>query len=80
MVSRSDIPVAEFPEYVKLLHQDRDQKLEVEYKVPTNLSMCPVVCMYVSQSLEKLPGASTEAAKLTCNISHNRFKNIFPCE
>ncbi|CAI7989140.1 Tyrosine-protein phosphatase Lar, partial [Geodia barretti] len=61
VVSRSDVPVAEFPEYVKLLHQDRDRKLEVEYK-----------------SLEKLPAASTEAAKLACNISHNRFKNIFP--
>ncbi|CAI8036787.1 Tyrosine-protein phosphatase Lar, partial [Geodia barretti] len=61
VVSRSDVPVAEFPEYVKLLHQDRDRKLEVEYK-----------------SLEKLPAASTEAAKLACNISHNRFRNIFP--
>ena len=33
VVSRSDVPVAEFPEYVKVLHQDRDRKLEVEYKV-----------------------------------------------
>ena len=31
--SRSDIPEAEFPDYVRLMHQDRDQKLELEFKV-----------------------------------------------
>ena len=32
-ISRSDIPVEEFPEYVKQMHENRDRKLEVEYKV-----------------------------------------------
>ena len=32
-ISRSDIPVKEFPEYVKQMHNNRDRKLEVEYKV-----------------------------------------------
>ena len=30
---QSDIPVAEFPDYVRLMHQDRDHRLELEYKV-----------------------------------------------
>ena len=49
-------------------------------RYPLAFQYALLISMYVSQSLEKLPGASTEAAKLSCNISHNRFKNIFPCE
>ena len=30
---RSDIPVAKFPDYVRLMHQDRDHRPELEYKV-----------------------------------------------
>ena len=30
---RSDIPETEFPDYVRLMHQDRDRKLEQEFKV-----------------------------------------------
>ena len=29
----SDVPETEFPDYVKLMHQDRDSKLELEFKV-----------------------------------------------
>ena len=32
-ISRSDIPVEEFPEYVKQMHENGDHKLEMEYKV-----------------------------------------------
>jgi hypothetical protein len=31
-------------------------------------------------SLEKLPLPSTEVARLPCNLPHNRFRNIYPCE
>ena len=31
--ARSDVPETEFPDYVKLMHQDRDSKLEMEFKV-----------------------------------------------
>ena len=32
----SDIPEDDFPDHVKEMHQDRDQKFEVEYKVSTS--------------------------------------------
>ena len=31
----NDIPEDDFPDHVKEMHQDRDQKFEVEYKVGT---------------------------------------------
>ena len=31
--ARRDVPETEFPDYVKLMHQDRDCKLELEFKV-----------------------------------------------
>ena len=31
----NDIPEDDFPDHVKEMHQDRDQKFEVEYKVST---------------------------------------------
>ena len=41
MSARSDVPETEFPDYVKLMHQDRDCKLELEFKViaPDSLSI-----------------------------------------
>ena len=30
---QSDISVSEFPDYVRLMHRDRDHRLELEYKV-----------------------------------------------
>ena len=37
----NDFPETEFPNYVKLMHQDRDRKLELEFKVigPDSLSI-----------------------------------------
>ena len=32
----SDISEDDFPDHVKEMHQDRDQKFEVEYKVSTS--------------------------------------------
>ena len=29
----SDVPESEFPDYVRLMHEDRDHRLELEYKV-----------------------------------------------
>ena len=78
----SDIPEAEFPEYVRLMHEDRDHRLELEYRVclhcrPTLTGVHVSVCL---QSLDKLPQPPSDAARFPCNIGHNRFKNIFPCE
>ena len=47
VTGRNGIPEAEFPEHVKQMHQDKDQKLELEYKVSSlhtvsDLSLCGV--------------------------------------
>ena len=33
MTSRHDIPEAEFPDYVKQMHQDGDQRFNLEFQV-----------------------------------------------
>lgn len=48
--AHSDIPEAEFPDYVRLMHQERDKKLENEFKVQYHslnfgCSACYVLCM-----------------------------------
>ena len=35
VTARDDIPEAEFPDYVKQMHQDRDQKYNMEFQVST---------------------------------------------
>ena len=37
MTARSDIPATEFPDYVRLMHQESDHRLDQEYKVSTNI-------------------------------------------
>ena len=37
VTARSDIPATEFPDYVRLMHQESDHRLDQEYKVSTNL-------------------------------------------
>ena len=43
----SDIPLAEFPDYVRLMHEDRDHKLELEYRVCLILMTCRLTCEFV---------------------------------
>ena len=33
MTARRDIPEADFPDHVRQMHEDRDHKFELEYKV-----------------------------------------------
>ena len=33
VTGRNDIPEVDFPDHVKQMHQDRDRKFELEYKV-----------------------------------------------
>ena len=33
VTARQDIPEADFPDHVREMHQDRDHKFELEYKV-----------------------------------------------
>ena len=35
MTARHDIPEAEFPDYVKQMHQDGDKKFNLEFQVST---------------------------------------------
>ena len=37
---RYAIPVAQFPDYVKQMQQERDNKLEAEYEVSSSLPFC----------------------------------------
>ena len=37
VTARSDIHATEFPDYVRLMHQESDHRLDQEYKVSTNL-------------------------------------------
>ena len=41
VTGRNDIPEADFPDHVKQMHLDRDQKLELEYRV----SYCHTCCV-----------------------------------
>ena len=43
----SDIPLAEFPDYVRLMHEDRDHKLELEYRVCLILMTSRLTCEFV---------------------------------
>ena len=82
----SDISEDDFPDHVKQMHQDRDQKFVVEYKVREYCVHNGVSTLYYSlivhhvQSLDKLPKPSSEIATLPCNIPQNRFRNIYPCK
>ena len=86
VTTRHDIPEAEFPDYVNQMHQDGDQKFEQEYRVRITVMaggkahyvIAWAVCCV--QSLDKLPQPASEVACLSCNMPHNRFKNIYPCE
>ena len=42
VTARNDIPEAEFPDHVKQMHQDRDHKFELEYKVSSPLTVVMV--------------------------------------
>ena len=44
-----------------------------------NVSMVIFLSLCI-QSLDGLSGASCEVAYLSCNLSHNRFRNIYPCK
>ena len=79
----SDIPAAEFPNYVRLMHEDRDRTLDLEYKVCSLTELKALVtgqCAGWLQSLERLSQPASWVARLYYNADHNRFKKIFPCE
>ena len=35
---------------------------------------------FSAKSLEKLTNAACDVACLSCNLTQNRFKNIYPCK
>ena len=82
MTGHNDIPMADFPAHVRQMHLDVDWKLELEYKVSDKLlqplidsMLCPFV-----QTLDKVLKPLSDVGRLTCNLLHNRFKNIYPCQ
>ena len=83
VTARSDIPATEFPDYVRLMHQESDHRLDQEYKVSTNLKTL-VIGVIVSIAcrvyIEGLPQPVSWVARLYYNTNHNRFNNIYPCE
>ena len=83
VTGRNDIAMADFPAHVRQMHLDGDWKLELEYKVyQNNIIAVPIhayACLFV-QTLEKVSKPASDVGRLACNLPHNRFKNIFPCE
>ena len=82
VTGRNDIPEADFPDHVKQMHLDRDQKLELEYRVSYchTCCVCGECCVVCVQSLDKTSQPASEVGHLSHNLPHNRFKNICPCE
>ena len=83
MTPTSDIPTAEFPDYVRLIHEDGDRTLDLEYKVCSLTELEAVVtgsCACWLQSLDRLSQPASWVARLYYNADHNRFKNILPCK
>ena len=83
MTGRNDVHEDDFPDLVKQMHEERDRQFELEYRVSYvvmfNVSMVIFLSLCI-QSLDGLSGASCEVAYLSCNLSHNRFRNIYPCK
>ena len=80
MTGRDDIHEDDFPNHVKEMHQDRDKKIEIEYKVRISTYTHKVSIIHFMQSLDKLPQPASDIATLPCNQAQNRFRNIYPCK
>ena len=62
------------------MHLDGDWKLELEYKVYNNIFMINAMLRLFVQTLDKVLKPVSDVGRLSCNLHHNRFKNIYPCE
>ena len=56
---RSEVPEAEFPEYVRLMHEDRDHRLELEYRVRLTADLHTLVymCLLAAESGQTAPAS-----------------------
>ena len=51
VTGRNDIHEDDFPDHVKQMHQDRDRKFELEYKVSHNYTLITFIAICFCQSM-----------------------------